>query len=143
MSVVIKNDHLDLYEIARSGQCFRWREGSDGEWIIPAFGRVLKAVQTGKEVSFSCDEKEWETVWKDYLDIDRDYGKIESAVLSSGDRHLKECLDTGHGIRILKQDLWETVVSFMISQNNNIPRIKGSIEKLCALAGKKIRPLFV
>ncbi|MCR5278112.1 MAG: 8-oxoguanine DNA glycosylase [Lachnospiraceae bacterium] len=77
--------------------------------------------------------------WARYFDLSRDYSAIESAIRSSGDAHLIEAFNSGSGIRILKQDLWETIISFMISQNNNIKRIAGSIEKLCKLADRKIK----
>ena len=138
-TMVIKNDYFDLKQIAESGQCFRMREAAPGEYVIPAFGRVLRVKQKGSELSFSCDEREWEEIWKDYFDFDRDYGKIGECIRKNGDSHLADCFEAGRGIRILAQDLWEMIITFMISQNNNIPRIKGSVEKICALGGKKIK----
>ncbi|MCR5311184.1 MAG: 8-oxoguanine DNA glycosylase [Lachnospiraceae bacterium] len=138
MAVELICDNFDLEQTAESGQCFRWRKISEGEYLIPAFCRALKVKQDGNRFSFSCDDKEWKEIWKDYLDFDRDYGKIGECIKRSGDRHLAECFEKGCGIRVLSQDLWEMIVSFMISQNNNIPRIRGSIEKICALAGKRI-----
>lgn len=75
-------------------------------------------------------------LWRDYLDLATDYGQIK-AELSSDDK-MKAAIDYGYGIRILNQDPWETFVSFIISQNNNIPRIKGCIEKLCEMFGDNI-----
>ena len=139
MAIELTCDNFDLEETAESGQCFRWRKISEGEYLIPAFGRALKVRQEGNRFSFSCSEEEWQEVWKDYFDFDRDYGNIGECIRKSGDRHLEECFEKGSGIRVLSQELWEMIVSFMISQNNNIPRIKGSIEKICALAGKIIK----
>lgn len=133
--IEIQIDHLDLKQTAESGQTFRWRY-ENGEWLIPAFGRVLHAIQNGNSFTFSCDESEWECIWRSYFDLDTDYSKVEELINKYGDSHLKECFVHGSGIRILRQDLWEMIITFMISQNNNIPRIKGSVEKICESFGK-------
>ena len=78
-----------------------------------------------------------EEFWRDYLDLGRDYGKIKEK-LSEDDEIIGAAIEYGSGIRLLNQDRWETLISFIISQNNNIPRIKGCIEKLCAMFGKPI-----
>lgn len=80
---------------------------------------------------------DFDEFWRNYLDLDRDYGKIKRK-LARGDAEMKKAIASGQGIRILNQDLWETIISFIISQNNNIPRIKGCIERLAALAGERI-----
>lgn len=78
-----------------------------------------------------------EKFWRSYLDLDRDYGKIKKKLIR-GDKVMKTAVSFGWGIRILNQDLWETILSFIISQNNNIPRIKGCIERLAALFGEPV-----
>ncbi|MGN0722227.1 MAG: DNA glycosylase [Anaerovoracaceae bacterium] len=83
----------------------------------------------------NCSKEDFETIWKGYLDLDRDYGKIKET-LSASDEVMAKAISGGEGIRILRQELWETIVSFIISQNNNIPRIKGCIEKLAQLFGE-------
>lgn len=92
---------------------------------------------TGRLTITPCTEKEFETIWRPYFDLDRDYGEIKKT-LSDGDDIMKKATEYGYGIRLLKQDLWETIVSFIISQNNNIPRIKGCIERLCENFGEPI-----
>lgn len=82
-------------------------------------------------------ELEGEDFWRSYLDLDRDYGKIKKKLIRD-DQVMKKAAAFGWGIRILNQDLWETILSFIISQNNNIPRIKGCIEKLAALFGEPV-----
>ncbi|MGI6177444.1 MAG: DNA glycosylase [Eubacterium sp.] len=77
------------------------------------------------------------SVWREYFDLDRDYAAIKER-LSDGDKVMQAAAKAGGGIHILKQDLWETIISFLISQNNNIPRIKGCIERLCALCGEPL-----
>ncbi|MBO4678170.1 MAG: 8-oxoguanine DNA glycosylase [Lachnospiraceae bacterium] len=128
-------NHFNPREIAGSGQCFRWKELADGTVRIVAFGKCLDIVSRGDSFELSCDESEWEAVWAPYLDIDTDYCGIEALIRKSGDAHLLEAFECGCGIRILRQDLWEVIISFLISQNNNISRIKGSIEALCRKVG--------
>lgn len=127
----IKIDHMNLSQIANSGQCFRWQQISENTYKIPAFGKCLEISQDGDLFSLSCDENEWHEVWESYFDMNTDYNKVEQIIKRIDDKFLLTAYQFGSGIRILKQDLWETIVSFIISQNNNIPRIKKSIEKIC------------
>ncbi|MCR5271631.1 MAG: 8-oxoguanine DNA glycosylase [Lachnospiraceae bacterium] len=128
-----KIDHLNLEQIAESGQCFRWEKTKDG-YEIPAFGKVLNCVQEGDVFTFDCTESEWQNLWENYFDIGFDYADVERRIRESKDEHLILSFNEGSGIRILNQDLWEIIVSFVISQNNNIPRIRKSIEKICEKA---------
>lgn len=130
-------NHMDLNQIANSGQCFRWQQINDNTYKIPAFGEELTISQDGDLFTLSCDEKEWDCLWKKYFDVDTDtdYDEAEKIVMGSNDDFLKAAYQFGSGIRILRQDLWEVIVSFIISQNNNIPRIKRSIKKLCSEVG--------
>ena len=153
MKIVTSNFNLD--QIATSGQCFRWCRIKDESisgicsesgiddiyedticYAIPAYGYTLIALQKENNIYFSCNETAWNEIWSDYFDIKRDYGAIGNKIMSSKDSHLKECFVHGSGIRILKQDLNEVIFSFMISQNNNIKRISGSIEAICAKFGQ-------
>ena len=127
-------DNLDLSQIADSGQCFRWRLLKDGSYEIIAFDRYLKVEQKGSEFNLCCSEEEWKDIWFSYFDMDTDYESIGRRIEESDDAYLMQAYRHGSGIRILKQDLWETVISFIISQNNNIKRIKGSIEAICEKA---------
>lgn len=122
---------MDLNQIANSGQCFRWQQLTDNTYKIPAFGKELVISQDGDLFTLSCDEEEWNKLWRNYFDIDTNYNEAENIIMNSNDNFLKAAYQFGSGIRILRQDLWEVIVSFIISQNNNIPRIKKSIEKLC------------
>ena len=130
-------DHMNLYQIANSGQCFRWRQIEDNTYKIPAFGKELTISQDGNTFTLSCDENEWNSLWKNYFDVDTDtdYNEVENIIMESNDDFLKAAYQFGSGIRILRQDLWEVIISFIISQNNNIPRIKKSIKKLCDEVG--------
>ena len=98
---------------------------------------VNMAFERGVLTIDNCTPEDYESIWRPYLDMDRDYGAIK-AELSEADPTIKGACDYGYGIRILRQDFWESVVSFIISQNNNIPRIKGCIEALCAAFGERI-----
>ena len=134
----LKIDNLDLAQIAESGQCFRWKKISEDHYNIVAFDRSLDIRQRGNEFEFSCDEDEWHSIWEKYLDMDTDYADISRRIDESGDAHLKEAFEKGSGIRILRQDLWEMIVTFMISQNNNISRITKSVDLLCRRCGHLI-----
>lgn len=127
----VRLEHFDPQAISDSGQCFRWRKLGAGAYEIPAFDRCLKLSTDGESLSLSCDEEEYLSVWKDYFDMDTDYGLLDRDALFYGDPFLDAAIREEKGIRILRQDFWETLVSFIISQNNNIPRIRKSIERLC------------
>ena len=134
--------------IFECGQCFRWNRQDDGSYTGTAMGRTVnirlcpegdegEKACAGKVIIKNASPEDYEKIWREYLDLDRDYGRIKQR-LSAGDEVMENAVAAGRGIRILKQDLWETIVSFIISQNNNIPRIKGCIEKLSALAGERL-----
>ena len=134
--------------IFECGQCFRWNRQDDGSYTGTAMGRIVnirlcpegdegEKACAGKVIIKNASPEDYEKIWRQYLDLDRDYGRIKQR-LSAGDEVMENAVAAGRGIRILKQDLWETIVSFIISQNNNIPRIKGCIEKLSALAGERL-----
>lgn len=119
------------------GQAFRWSENENGEWHGVAFGRALTLKQTGDEITFfDTDVDDFEKIWKPYFDLDRDYSAICKRL--EADEYMRAAVNAYPGIRILRQEPWETVCSFIISQNNNIPRIKGIISRLCALLGEPL-----
>ena len=131
-------DSFELKDIFDCGQCFRWNEQEDGSYTGVFGENVLNVNKIGNEVVFKgiCKEDIKETVEK-YFDLNRDYQKIKSK-LEKIDENMKKSIEYGQGIRILNQDLWETIISFIISANNNIPRIKGIIERLSKKYGKEI-----
>ena len=135
----IKNiDSFELKDIFDCGQCFRWNEQQEGSYTGVFGDNVLNVSKIGNEVIFKgiCKENIKETVGK-YFDLDRDYQKIKNQLMQV-DENMKKSIEYGKGIRILNQDLWETIISFIISANNNIPRIKGIIERLSKKYGKEI-----
>lgn len=114
------------------GQCFRWNCDQNGIYTGISDGRVCRV--NGQSIIFDDKDTEY---WREYFALDTDYCKIKSKLLRM-DKKLCDCIEYGAGIRILKQDLWETIVSFIISANNNIPRIKRIIETMCTMYGDKI-----
>ena len=123
-------DTLDIALTLDCGQAFRWSEKSDGIWHGVACSKAVDITQSNGELIIrgSFDEGD-EALWAEYFDLGRDYGTICKNLMS--DSHLKTAIKAYPGIRILKQEPWEALCSFIISQNNNIPRIKGIIERLC------------
>ena len=138
MEYEIESDTFELADIFECGQCFRWNKEDDGSYTGVFHNNVLNVDKNGNEIIFKgiC-EGNIEKICTDYFDLNRDYTKIKEE-LSKIDDNLKRSVEYGKGIRILNQDLWETIISFIISANNNIPRIKGIIERLSKAYGKKI-----
>ncbi len=124
--------------IFECGQCFRWNIQTDGSYTGVFKENVLNVKKEDNKIIFKgmCKDNIISVV-NDYFDFDTDY-KIIKQKLSKVDEYLKESIEFGSGIRILNQDLWETIISFIISANNNIPRIKGIIERICKKYGNKI-----
>ena len=119
------------------GQAFRWSENADGSWSGVAMNRELRLKQDGDRLFFeNTTPDEIKNIWIKYFDLGRDYTAICKRL--SADLNLKTACSEYPGIRILKQDEWETLCSFIISQNNNIPRIKGIIGRLCENFGDKL-----
>ena len=133
------DDDIDLDAIARSGQCFRWEKQPEGGYRIPFRDRCLYIIQTGGgDFELSCDQGEFDRVWRTYFDLDENYSAIRRRIVPSEDPFLHAAACAGKGIRILRQDPWEITVSFIISQNRNIPAIVRSVDTLCRLAGKPL-----
>ncbi len=129
-------DKIDISKIADSGQCFRWRDLGDGRYLIPAFGKYTIVSNCDEGVEVECESEELD-IWKEYFDIYTSYDEIEKLV-DKDDRFLSQAAEYGNGVRILKQEPFEMLISFIISQRKSIPAIKTSIEKICALCGKKL-----
>ena len=118
------------------GQAFRWRKTEDGSFHGVIFKRAVDIFQNENEIVFrNTDEKVFNELFVSYFDLERDYAKI---CASFDDEYLSKACQEYSGIRILRQEPWEALCSFIISQNNNIPRIKGIIERLCSAFGEQI-----
>lgn len=140
MKITIKDD-FDLKKIADSGQCFRFNECETeaGTFSVAALDKHVFVKDLGNDqYEFSCNQKEFDDFWKNYFDLELSYADIRGRISKKKDIYLYNASEYGKGIRILRQDPWEMLISFIISQRKNIPAIKASIEKLCAMAGDLI-----
>lgn len=131
-----KGTTLDLDATFNCGQCFRFNRMPDGSFGGVAFGRSVRFYDEGELIAVQCADEQELLLWQDFLDVGRDYEKIIDSL--TGQELLYKIADYGRGIRILKQESWEALCSFIISQNNNIPRIKGIIERLCESYGERL-----
>ena len=125
-------------QVFECGQCFRWNAQPNGSYT-GVFGKnVLNVKKINNKIIFQgiCDD-DIEKICINYFDLNRDYDEIKRT-LSRVDENLAKSISYGEGIRLLNQDLWETLISFIISANNNIPRIKKIIENLSKKYGKEI-----
>ena len=137
--IILNNiNSFNPIHIFECGQCFRWNKQEDNSYIGVVGNNVLQVKKTNNNVEIkSMGEDDLATLANNYFDLQRDYDKIKKE-LSQIDKYLAESITYGEGIRILNQDLWETIISFIISANNNIPRIKSIIEKISKKYGNSI-----
>jgi len=129
---------FELADIFDCGQCFRWNKQEDGSYTGVFKNNVMNVQKKGDTVTFKgmCNGNIKEIV-EDYFDLNRNYEEIKE-ILSKIDNHVKTSIEYGQGIRILNQDLWEMIISYIISANNNIPRIKLIIGRISKNYGKEI-----
>ena len=137
-------DNFDINKIFDCGQCFRFdrveHSVHEKEFSGVAYGKFVSFAQDGQTLFiYGSSVEEYMNIWKKYLDIDRDYDAVVADIAYHCDNSALSCaIEYGRGIRILSQDPFECVISFIISQNNNIPRIKKIIEALCQKCGEPI-----
>lgn len=141
MNITIQDD-FNLEKIIKSGQSFRSQEIKKDIFRFMTGSNILY-LQQAEENSFSasCNDREWSAIWKSFFDLDRSYNVIRE---QSYGRHLfiDQAIDAGEGLRILKQDPWEMLITFIISQRKNIPAISKSVELLARMYGKQIETDF-
>lgn len=130
-------ENFNLAQICQSGQCFRMKEKAESLYSVIAGNRYLELEQQGGECVFRCDNTEFYDFWKTYFDLESDYASYIQRI-APNDSYLGRAAEFGCGIRILRQDLWEMVVSFLISQQNNITRIRRCIENICECYGEAL-----
>ena len=135
--MMIRNPDFDIRKIAESGQCFRLRRGRHEEYTLIAHNRVLRIRQADEGCILDCEQAEYASLWRDYFDMGTDYAAIRAGV-EPDDVFLRRACDYGRGIRMLRQDPWEMLVSFIISQRKSIPAIQFCIEALCSRYGEPI-----
>ena len=131
----VKN--FNIKQILECGQCFRWNKLSDNNYIIVAYNRVLEIFQDEDDVIlYNTNEEEFNDIWYEYFDLGTDYDVIKLEL--SKDSILKQSVEYGYGIRILNQEPFEMLLSFIISARNSIPSIKRTINKISELWGDKL-----
>ena len=136
--IIKKQDSFELKDIFECGQCFRWNKQNDGSYTGVIKDAIINVKKQDECVIFTGKyNKNIKDLVEYYFDLNTDYRKIKQK-LSNIDEYLKTSVEYGKGIRILNQDLWETIISFIISANNNIPRIKGIIERISQKYGNEI-----
>lgn len=146
MNIVAKDDKVivenlkdfDVTHVFDCGQCFRFYREDDASYTGVAFGRVINVSYTnGRLIIDNTNIEDFENIWRNFFDLDRDYESIKNE-LALIDDTMKKSIDFGQGIRIIKQDEWETLISFITSANNRIPMIKRAIEGISEKYGKCI-----
>lgn len=127
---------LDLAATLECGQAFRWRQCGEGSYAGIVNGEILRASLDGSRLTLSGTSPDQADFWSSYFAIDLDYLAIQSGLRKNP--VLRKCIAFAPGLRVLRQPFFETFITFMISQNNNIPRIKGIVERLCQGLGREI-----
>lgn len=135
--IVEKVKDFNAVHTFECGQCFRWVRQEDGSYTGVAKGKVINvSIANDVLIIKNTDLQDFKNIWFDYFDLGRDYGQIKEAVTK--DDNMKRAVEFGWGIRLLKQDMWETLISFIISANNKIPRIMKTVEIIAKVYGDKL-----
>ncbi|MCL2853542.1 MAG: hypothetical protein FWE20_11045 [Defluviitaleaceae bacterium] len=131
-------DDFDIEQTLESGQCFRFKRLGEASYSVVAYGKVLYIEQSGGATYFwPCGLDEFERVWRGYFDLDRDYAAVKAA-LSANDPIMAEAVKFAPGIRLMNQDVWECLISFIISANNRIPMIMQVVRNISHKFGDEI-----
>lgn len=146
LAVRVENiPRLSLFKTFDCGQCFRFDPvsifGNKYEVAGVAYGKYIVLAQNHENevIIYNSSRQDYETIWEKYLALDKDYNSINDAIVKTiSGSHMKTATEYGEGIRILAQDGWESIISFIISQNNNIPRIKKIVSAICEKYGEEI-----
>lgn len=137
MVAVVTQGDMSLRDTLMCGQSFRWKEGEDGSFTGTAFGKTVRVkIEGNKLIIENCTAEDFEKIWKDYFDLDFDYVALKEE-LAQKHPVLCEAAKFAPGIHILRQQPFEALISFIISQNNNIKRIEGIVDRLCETFGEK------
>lgn len=130
-------DYLSLSDTFKCGQCFRWEQLNDEKLFIGiAYEKILKAEQHDGFIKLNCNKEDYNNIWREYFDIDTDYDLIKEELQK--DNIMYKAITCSPGIRILKQELFETTISFITSSNSNIKRISNNIRDLSIILGRKL-----
>ena len=133
---VLKIPYMDLDQIYSSGQVFRWIKLRDSKYVIPFRDQALKVEQQKEKLIMSCTDEQFYNIWYNYFDINTDYFAINFSVKRI-DEYMKICANRGSGVRILRQDLFEMIITFALATATNIPRIKNMVESISRVCGIK------
>lgn len=130
-------EHFDPAHIFPNGQAFRWSVEEDESYTLVAHNRVINLKRVGADVIIdNTNLDDFTEIWYDYFDLSRDYGEIKTRL--KGDVELEKAMEYGGGLRVLKQEPFETLITFIISANNQIPRIMKSVELIAQTYGKSL-----
>lgn len=137
-TIILKDiEHFDIKQTLESGQCFRFEKIDEKQYSGIAYNRVIKIGQINKDIYIdNSNQDDMRYIWINYFDLNRDYGKLKTEL--SEDKILRKAIEYAGGIHILKQQPFETLISYIISANNNIPRIKKIINTLCEQNGNLV-----
>lgn len=135
--IEIQSPDFDVKKIAESGQCFRMNPNAEGGYTLVALGRVLRLRGTPFGCALDCSQTDFDALWRDYFDLERDYADIRAST-DPNDAFLGRACDYGSGIRMLRQDPWEMLITFILSQRKNIPAIRYCVEALCSRYGEPV-----
>lgn len=135
--ILCGTERFNLNHVFDCGQCFRWIKQPDGSYTGVAKGKVIRLCASDNNITiFNTNLQEFFEIWEDYFDLKTDYAAFQKRLLI--DKTMENAVSTGQGIRILRQDTFEALISFIISASNNIPRIMKIVDSLCTLFGDEI-----
>ena len=143
------SDDFDLKKIVDSGQCFRPKEISAGVFRFVVGENILHISKRDENLfDADCDAETWKNVWENYFDLSTNYAGIRRDIenFAAGkpyEKILRDSTEFGKGIRILRQDPFEILISFIISQRKNIPAIRSSVEKICERFGRQVGDVYL
>ena len=121
--------NFNIKQVVECGQCFRWEKVKENDYIGVAFGKVIEVIQEDDKLRIlNSNEEDFNNIWKKYFDLERDYDEIKKELAK--DEILRKSVEYGYGIRILNQEPFELLISFIISARNNIPSIKKTVNKI-------------
>lgn len=135
--ITIQIENFDLQQIADSGQCFRMNRIAEHHYSVISGERYLEIAQSGSAFTFHCPDEAF-PFWQHYFDLKTDYS-VFAAAIPKKDQYLREAAGAGSGIRILYQEPWEMILTFILSQQKTIPKIKEAVEALCRGYGTPIQ----
>ena len=145
-SVIYKDNYVvlegvknfNIKQVVECGQCFRWKKVTDSNYIGVAYGRVIEVVQEDDKIQIlNTTEEDFNNIWQEYFDFDRDYSEVKDKLID--DELLKKSMEFGYGVRVLNQEPFEILISFIISARNSIPVISKTINNISKKYGTKLQ----